>query len=187
MNIFKVVYSSYKAACMRYKLLGYVGAFKQQAEQGEAESQAILGAMYFNGVGVRRNVQEAFRWFSEAADQGHLNAQVIIGTWHISGIETNRNSSEAFRWYFEAAGKNHPQAQAALGIMYAYGIGVPMNAIVACAWFDLALAGGYSRIRKVRDVLQSCMSNDQIEHVAKITHFLWGDSNVSRTPPRSNC
>ncbi|MFM2366475.1 MAG: hypothetical protein RIR95_1083, partial [Pseudomonadota bacterium] len=40
------------------------------ADQGHADAQAFLGAMYINGDGVARDPEEAARWYRLAADQG---------------------------------------------------------------------------------------------------------------------
>ena len=41
------------------------------AEQGNADGQNILGAMYETGVGVEKNLDEAIRWYRMASAQGN--------------------------------------------------------------------------------------------------------------------
>ncbi len=48
--------------------------FKQAAIRNLADSQFNLAILYQNGVGVRKNFVEAYRWFSLAARQGDLDA-----------------------------------------------------------------------------------------------------------------
>ena len=43
---------------------------KKKAEQGDADSQYILGFMYNNGQGVPQDHAEAVKWFRLAAEQG---------------------------------------------------------------------------------------------------------------------
>ena len=45
------------------------------AEQGDAEAQFNLGAMYANGAGVELDIVEAVKWYRKAAEQGHATAQ----------------------------------------------------------------------------------------------------------------
>ncbi|MFD2205792.1 tetratricopeptide repeat protein [Kiloniella antarctica] len=47
-------------------------------EQGHADSQVLLGAMYSVGNGVAKDDQEALRLYTLAAEQGHAKAQSIL-------------------------------------------------------------------------------------------------------------
>ena len=49
------------------------------AEQGDADAQSLLGAMYNGGLGVPQDYAEAARWFRFAADQGLAIAQYRLG------------------------------------------------------------------------------------------------------------
>ena len=51
-------------------------AVRLAAEQGDADAQYNLGAMYDNGRGVPEDDAEAVRWFRLAVEQGHAGAQV---------------------------------------------------------------------------------------------------------------
>ncbi len=48
---------------------------KKAAEQGDADSQWLLGTCYEKGRGVSRNFYEAAKWYKKAADQGHRFAK----------------------------------------------------------------------------------------------------------------
>ena len=50
-------------------------ALRLAAEQGDAQAQYRLGAVYLDGVGAERDHAEALRWSRLAADQGHLGAR----------------------------------------------------------------------------------------------------------------
>jgi TPR repeat protein len=43
-----------------------VESIHKLAEQGDAEAQTILGAMYFSGVGIPEDGVEAVKWFRKA-------------------------------------------------------------------------------------------------------------------------
>ena len=47
---------------------------KQLAEQGIASAQLNLGNMYQRGEGVRKDDEEAVRWYRLEADQGYADA-----------------------------------------------------------------------------------------------------------------
>ena len=51
----------------------------KSAEQGFALSQATLGEMYLQGVGVPKNKQEAIKCYKLATDQGHSKASDGFG------------------------------------------------------------------------------------------------------------
>ena len=48
--------------------------YHKAAEQGDAEAQYNLGAMYHNGDGVRRNFHLSKEWFGKACDSGFQEA-----------------------------------------------------------------------------------------------------------------
>lgn len=56
-----------------------VGIWRPLAEQGNAEAQTLLGAMYWSGDGVPRDHHEAAKWYLRAAEQGYARAQNDIG------------------------------------------------------------------------------------------------------------
>ena len=57
----------------------YLGA----AERGDAVAQYKLGKCYYNGyMGVKRNTEEAKKWFEMAANQGHWLSQQHLGTYY---------------------------------------------------------------------------------------------------------
>ena len=48
------------------------------AESGNAAAQCVLGVMYENGLGVRRNFERAADWYGKAASQGYAEAQELL-------------------------------------------------------------------------------------------------------------
>ena len=59
--------------------------YRLAAEQGFAEAQSALGALYSNGEGVEQDDAEALRWFTRAADQGVAAAQSYMGRASFNG------------------------------------------------------------------------------------------------------
>ena len=65
-----------------YKNGQYEQAFpvcSKAAEQGDANAQVMLGAMYDFGEGVRQDYAEAGKWYRKAAEQGYAFAQCNLG------------------------------------------------------------------------------------------------------------
>jgi TPR repeat protein len=53
------------------------------AEEGHADAQTRLGAMYDNGNGVAQDYAEAVKWYRKAADQGYADAQNRLGLMYL--------------------------------------------------------------------------------------------------------
>ena len=60
--------------------------FQVLAEQGDAESQFVLGMLYDDGEGVKQNYQQAAEWYQKAANQGHAMAQYNLGILYQFGL-----------------------------------------------------------------------------------------------------
>jgi len=64
-----------------YKAKDFSGAaklFQRLAEQGDPRAQLQVGYQYANGEGLRRNYEEAVRWYRKAAEQGNAVAQTNL-------------------------------------------------------------------------------------------------------------
>ena len=142
------------------------------AEQGHAPAQAILGSMYFDGKGVRKNRKTAVDWYRRAAEQGNPNSQLRLGQFYIFGKGVTRDYDEAERWFqkaaehksashqktrdaahdhlsmlktFRAAELGDASAQAEVGAIFAYGIfRDPQDISEAIKWYHLAAEQGHA-------------------------------------------
>lgn len=93
-----------------------------QAEQGNGESQYLLGQLYYSGENVEKNYRVAFEWFSKAAESGHAAAQRMVAEMLLEGShEIKKNRKLAFYWMQCAAMQNDIIALERLGDMYAKG------------------------------------------------------------------
>ena len=59
---------------------------KKAPDQGDAVAQYWLGELYFDGNGVRENLNEAFRWHKQSANNGYLPAQQKLAHCYLNGI-----------------------------------------------------------------------------------------------------
>jgi len=73
------------------------------ADQGDAEAQLDLGAMYQNGQGVPQDYATAVRWFRKAADQGDAIAQNNLGLMYYNGQGVPQDYVQAHMWLNLAA------------------------------------------------------------------------------------
>jgi len=75
------------------------GSLISYANQGDTESQFVLGTMYFYGIGVEKNIFEAKEWFAKAAHLGDTNAQITLGSMFFAGEGVPENRIQAYAWF----------------------------------------------------------------------------------------
>ncbi len=112
------------------------------AEQGSANAQFALGALYYDGKGVFQDYREAGRWHRKAAEQGLASAQYVLGIMYRHGEGFPKDFAKAARWHREAAEQGHAEAQLSLGILYHNGRGVPLDLDEAMRWYNRAAESG---------------------------------------------
>jgi TPR repeat protein len=122
-----------------------VQGLRERARTGDAEAQAELASIYYEGRGVTQDYAEAVKWWMYAenrnaeaqrsliaaykrwiaeAENGGLKAQVALGTIyiHTSGYTSKAarlvSFQDADRWFRMAAEQGGIGAQVGLGIMY---------------------------------------------------------------------
>ena len=81
------------------------------AEQGNAQAQNGLGAMYYNGKGVAQDFKEAVKWYRLAAVQGYASAQLNLGAMYYEGQGVVENFIRAYMWLSIAAAKGNANAE----------------------------------------------------------------------------
>jgi TPR repeat protein len=80
------------------------------AEQGDADAQNGLGALYYHGYGVTQDFKEAIKWYRLAAAQGNLNAQVNLGSMYYEGEGVAEDLAHSHMWLSIAAERGYPEA-----------------------------------------------------------------------------
>jgi uncharacterized protein len=80
------------------------------AEQGNAQAQNGLGAMYYNGKGVAQDFKEAVKWYRLAAAQGYASAQLNLGAMYYEGKGVTEDFIRAYMWLSIAAAKGDANA-----------------------------------------------------------------------------
>src|SRR5436190_6043121 len=88
---------------------------KPLAEKGDSAAQADLGICYINGDGVKKDLQEALKWFRKAAEQGNPAGQQNLGMCYYQGEGVPKNLAEAAKWFRKAAEGGDPNAEYDLG------------------------------------------------------------------------
>lgn len=89
---------------------------KQSAEQGNAQAQAKLAALYLLGRdGFEKDEKLAAEWMEKAANQGLVDAQVVMAAMYDKGLGVTGDRDKATQWYEKAAAKGHATSLAILG------------------------------------------------------------------------
>jgi hypothetical protein len=109
---------------------------QEQADEGNAEAQVLLGDAYRQGKRLPKSLKRALELYHSAAAQGHVLGQMQMGWSCLNG----NDSKNAFLWYKRAADRNYPNAQCNLGTLFYHGNGVAQSFEEAVKWFRLAAA-----------------------------------------------
>jgi len=108
---------------------------EKAADQGDANSQGVLGSLYWRGVGVERNDALAVKWFRLSAEQEEPVAQSNLGVCYDEGEGVPQNAALAVEWFSRAAAHGNAGAQRNLAHCYADGKGVERNPALAFEWW----------------------------------------------------
>ena len=142
------------------------------AEKGDANAQNELGVRHYSGQGVKKNFNEALKWFTKAAAQEHPKAQYNLGVLCEKGEGVIENDKEAVKWFTKAAAQGFAKAQADLGAMYAIGKGVQQNNSIAYAWWNIAAFNGNLKAKKAKALVTKKMTPAEISMAQELSKKL---------------
>ena len=93
------------AAYNRGDYVPAMAVFRGMARAGNTKAQAMLGAMYQRGQGVRQSSAHAFMWLSLAASRGDAQARTELKT--VSATMTAEDLSRARAMMQECEGSDY--------------------------------------------------------------------------------
>lgn len=115
----------------------------------DAECMNVLAQLYHDGLGVKQDFAQSYKWRLAAAKKGFPDAQIMLGRAYELGSGVPKNPKESKKWYKAGADalrklaeKNDTRAQINLGAMYDEGIGVEKNDKEAARWYAAAAIQG---------------------------------------------
>ncbi len=108
------------------------------AEQGDANAQVLLGALFQDGWGTAKDHDVAVTWYRRATEQGHPVAQVLLANRYRDGEGVCEDREKMLELYHTAANQDYATAQYALAAMYYFTS--PPKRIRAYKWAKLAAA-----------------------------------------------
>ena len=112
------------------------------AAVGNADAQALLGNLYWRGLGVDEDIGRALRFYRQAANQGHVGSASLLGDLYTTEHGVAGNLGEAAHYYRIAADHGDRTAQIIVAGIYASGwLDTPPNYSLAAHYFRLAATG----------------------------------------------
>src|SRR5205809_712410 len=103
----------------------------------------FLGFLYYSGIIVEKNIDEAFKLFSKASNYDYPMAQVYLSKcYQTAGIGIEINSALAITCLHNAIKNDSICGQLYLGILYEDGIGSDVDLNKALYWYEKAANNG---------------------------------------------
>ncbi|MCG8490077.1 MAG: sel1 repeat family protein, partial [Sneathiellales bacterium] len=100
-------------------------------------SMNYMGGLYEQGRYVRRDYNEAFRYYKMSADRGSSEAIYKVGIFYHAGRQGEANRKYARQWYEKAAQAGHSNAQVRTAILYHFpNDGSAPDLKLARKWYD---------------------------------------------------
>ena len=93
----------------------------KDARIGDPSAQYDVALMYANGVGVAKDVAQAFAWTKASAEKGHTVAQYLLGSAYSSGLGTPKDEQKALLWFVKSFERGSDKATLKLAKMLAVG------------------------------------------------------------------
>tara|TARA_Y200000002_G_scaffold378536_1_gene386090 strand:+ start:1556 stop:2314 length:759 start_codon:yes stop_codon:yes gene_type:complete len=149
-------------------------AWKDLAEDGEAEAQNNIAYLYERGYGVKQSYTRAIEWYKKAAAQKSPEAIYNLGMLAYDGYGMRQDYLAARRYFTEAADLELADAHYMLGLIYYQGHGLQLNYTRAKTHFlDAAKLGS----PKGQFMVALMLQNGEGHPAAKtepLKSFIWG-------------
>ncbi|MBO4350727.1 MAG: sel1 repeat family protein [Proteobacteria bacterium] len=100
---------------------------KKAAARGYGNAEYVLGLVYFNGVGTKRDKKKGFELLVRAASHGVINAYYAVGMIYEMGLNGKKNTDKSLYWLEKAVHFGSKDAIFILAMKYADGIDVPQD------------------------------------------------------------
>lgn len=125
------------------------------AEQGDARAMMVLGNMYRQGYGVRRDLREAFLLYRKAGVYYNAEGMIMTAAMYQQGQGTPRSNRRALQWYERAATVGNSVGALFTGLYYYRGVSaggeetIERDLPAAYRWLRIAAAAqGEPKIRE---------------------------------------
>ena len=110
----------------------------EEAREGSAIAQYMMGRHYESGKGVRKDFTKAAQWYAKSAKQGMSDADAILGLLFLNGKGVPQNSRRGIALLKKSAQRGNIRARYHLGLAYLAGKHVRKDVVTAYMWLYLA-------------------------------------------------
>jgi TPR repeat protein len=110
-----------------YKAQKLITSYELQASAVNPEAMRVLGKLYQDGDGVKKNLEKSFSYFKSSAELGNEVAQMNLGYCYLNGLGTLADPSKALFWYTKSAESGNADAMISLSRFYINGVGTETN------------------------------------------------------------
>lgn len=119
-------------------------AHLQKDAEENALSARILGSLYYNGIGVEKNNEKAFRYYLQAAEKDEPMAMNNVGVFYFNGIAIKKDKVKAVKWFRRAAKHGNTIAMNTMAALYMQGNTVNKDQTAAKSFYKKAAKLGNS-------------------------------------------
>lgn len=112
------------------------------AQKGFAPARNFIGFRYYNGEGVKKNVDSALYWIRLAAEDGDITAASNLGYLMSQSPDIDHNYTEAIKWLYIAADAKVPSALSQLADLKRQGLGCKPDTMAAITLYEEASDAG---------------------------------------------
>ena len=116
--------------------------FKEAAEDGDPAGINGLGACYFQGNGVEKDIAKALELYGQAAELGAPSAQYNLAVLYQKGRHIERDTERALHLFEKSAEQGYRLAQLRLADCLKNGTGTEKNLKKALYWYEKAAEQG---------------------------------------------
>jgi hypothetical protein len=110
-----------------YKAQKLITSYELQGAAVDPEAMRVLGKLYQDGDGVKKNLEKSFNYFKSSAELGNVGAQMNLGYCYLNGLGTLADPSKALFWYTKSAESGDADAMQSLSQLYINGVGTEIN------------------------------------------------------------
>ena len=114
---------SYSEGVRLYKQKQYLEAaeiFKKLSNEGDSKAQARLGFMYYKGLGVTKDFENAVKYYKLAEKKNNRVAITNLGWMYQRGWGVTKDLNLSSKLYLRAAKMNYGPAQNKIADFYRY-------------------------------------------------------------------
>lgn len=144
--------------------------FLPVAKAGDKKAQLLLGLMYDNGLGVKKDHDSAAQWYRRAAEQGQPRAQFNLGLMYESGEGIQADEELALSWIRKSAEQGYAEAQDMLGRFYEHGKYLDKDLVKSHIWYSLAAGKGARESIAPRERVAAQLSEAQLAESEKMVN-----------------